>query len=103
MSISSIGCANFQKDKSGENFIRAFLGRMLFSGEETFKMANVLSGGENVRCMLSRMMLIGGNVLFLDGPTNHLDLESITGLNNALIAFPGTVLFATHDREFADR
>ncbi len=91
----------FSEDKS-ENFIRTFLGRMLFSGEETLKMANVLSGGEKVRCLLARMMLIGGNVLLLDGPTNHLDLEAITALNNALIAFPGTVLFTTHDQQFAE-
>lgn len=91
----------FSEDKS-ENFIRTFLGRMLFSGEETLKMAHVLSGGEKVRCMLARMMLIGGNVLVLDGPTNHLDLEAITALNNALISFPGTVLFTTHDQQFAE-
>lgn len=91
----------YSEDKS-ENFIRTFLGRMLFSGEETLKMANVLSGGEKVRCLLARMMLIGGNVLLLDGPTNHLDLEAITALNNALISFPGTILFTTHDQEFAE-
>lgn len=86
----------YSEDKS-ENFIRSFLGRMLFSGEETLKKASVLSGGERVRCMLAKMMLFGPNVLLLDGPTNHLDLESITALNNSLIAFPGTVLFTTHD------
>jgi ATPase subunit of ABC transporter with duplicated ATPase domains len=75
---------------------------MLFSGEETLKKANVLSGGEKVRCMLAKMMLTAGNVLLLDGPTNHLDLEAITALNNALIAFPGTILFATHDQEVAE-
>lgn len=91
----------FSEDKS-ENFIRTFLGRMLFSGEETLKTVNVLSGGEKVRCLLARMMLTGGNVLVLDGPTNHLDLEAITALNNALIAFPGTILFTTHDQEFAE-
>jgi ATPase subunit of ABC transporter with duplicated ATPase domains len=91
----------YSEDKS-ENFIRSFLGRMLFSGEETLKKANVLSGGEKVRCMLAKMMLTGGNVLLLDGPTNHLDLEAITALNNALIAFPGTMMLATHDREFAE-
>jgi len=91
----------YSEDKS-ENFIRSFLGRMLFSGEETLKKANVLSGGEKVRCMLAKMMLTGGNVLLLDGPTNHLDLEAITALNDALIAFPGTIVFATHDREFAE-
>lgn len=81
-------------------FIRGFLGRMLFSGEETLKKCNVLSGGEKVRCMLSRMMLQNANVLLLDEPTNHLDLESITAFNNALIDFPGTVLFTSHDHEF---
>ena len=90
----------FSEDKS-EQYIRSFLGRMLFSGEETQKMATVLSGGEKVRCMLSRMMLINANVLLLDGPTNHLDLESITSLNNALMKFSGTVMFATHDQQFA--
>ncbi|MEO0404894.1 MAG: ATP-binding cassette domain-containing protein, partial [Bacteroidota bacterium] len=80
-----------------EVYIRGFLGKMLFSGEETFKMSNVLSGGEKVRCMLSRMMLKQGNVLMMDEPTNHLDLESITALNNAMINFPGTVLFTSHD------
>lgn len=90
----------FSEDKS-ENFIRTFLGRMLFSGEETLKLASVLSGGERVRCMLAKMMLLGPNVLVLDGPTNHLDLESITALNNSLTAFKGTVLFTTHDQQFA--
>ncbi|NQX91094.1 MAG: ATP-binding cassette domain-containing protein [Flavobacteriales bacterium] len=80
-----------------EVYIRGFLGKMLFSGEETFKMSNVLSGGEKVRCMLSRMMLKQGNVLMMDEPTNHLDLESITALNNAMINFPGTILFTSHD------
>jgi ATPase subunit of ABC transporter with duplicated ATPase domains len=73
---------------------------MLFSGEETFKTANVLSGGEKVRCMLSRMMLRGGNFIMLDEPTNHLDLESIQAFNNALISFPGTVIFTCHDHHF---
>lgn len=91
----------FSNDQS-ENFIRGFLGRMLFSGEDTKKEAQVLSGGEKVRCMLSRMMLQNANVLLLDQPTNHLDLESITSLNNGLIDFKGTVLFATHDLEFAE-
>jgi len=81
-------------------FIRGFLGRMLFSGEEALKEAKVLSGGERVRCMLSRMMLSSANVLLLDEPTNHLDLESITAVNNGLINFPGTVLFISHDHEF---
>ena len=89
----------YSKDPD-ETFVRGFLGRMLFSGEESQKRANVLSGGERVRCMLSRMMLSGANVLLLDEPTNHLDLESITALNNGLIAFKGTALFASHDHEF---
>ena len=83
-----------------EEYVRGFLGRMLFSGEEARKMAKVLSGGEKVRCMLSKMMLSGANVLLLDNPTDHLDLESITSLNKSLIRFPGTVLFTTHDHEF---
>ena len=81
-------------------YIRGFLGKMLFTGEETFKKCNVLSGGEKVRCMVSRMMLAGANLLILDEPTNHLDLESITAFNNALKDFPGTVLFTSHDHEF---
>lgn len=83
-----------------ENFVRGFLGRMLFSGDEVLKKTKVLSGGERVRCMLSRMMLSGSNVLVLDGPTNHLDLESITAVNEGLIRFPGTVLFSSHDQQF---
>jgi ATPase subunit of ABC transporter with duplicated ATPase domains len=89
----------FSKDQE-ETFIRGFLGRMLFSGEETQKQTNVLSGGEKVRCMLARMMLSGANVLLLDEPTNHLDLESITSLNNGLIDFDGTMLFVSHDHQF---
>ena len=84
----------------GESFARGFLGRMLFSGEEALKKTRVLSGGERVRCMLSRMMLTGANALIMDEPTNHLDLESITALNNGLVAFPEVVLFSSHDREF---
>lgn len=84
-----------------EVHIRGFLGKMLFSGEEALKSCDVLSGGEKVRCMLSRMMLLRANVLMLDEPTNHLDLESITAFNNALIKFKGTVLLTTHDHEFA--
>lgn len=84
----------------GESFARGFLGRMLFSGEEAMKKTGVLSGGEKVRCMLSRMMLSDANVLVLDEPTNHLDLESITALNEGLIAFPEVLLFASHDHEF---
>src|SRR5699024_1710977 len=83
-----------------ETFIRSFLGRMLFSGEEALKKANVLSGGEKVRCMLSKMMLSNANVLILDEPTNHLDLESITALNKGLIKYKGSMLFASHDYEF---
>ncbi|OAH57676.1 MULTISPECIES: ATP-binding cassette domain-containing protein [Bacillaceae] len=83
-----------------ESFLRGFLGRMLFSGEEALKKASVLSGGEKVRCMLSKMMLSGSNVLLLDEPTNHLDLESITALNNGLINFKGSLIFASHDHQF---
>jgi len=89
----------YSKDQE-ENFVRGFLGRMLFSGEESLKSATVLSGGEKVRCMLSRMMLMGANVLILDEPTNHLDLESITSLNEGLERFNGTVLFSSHDHQF---
>lgn len=85
-----------------ESFIRGFLGRMLFSGEESLKKANVLSGGEKVRCMFSKMMLQSGNFLVMDDPTNHLDLESITALNNALKDFDGTVIFSSHDLQFVD-
>ncbi|MFK7900955.1 MAG: ABC-F family ATP-binding cassette domain-containing protein [Cyclobacteriaceae bacterium] len=87
-------------EEADETFIRGFLGRMLFSGEETQKKSKVLSGGEKVRCMLSRIMLQEANVLVLDEPTNHLDLESITSLNNAMKDFPGTLLFTSHDHEF---
>jgi len=84
----------------GETFARGFLGRMLFSGEEATKKSTVLSGGEKVRCMLARMMLTGANTLIFDEPTNHLDLESITALNNGLIAYPEAILFASHDHKF---
>ena len=84
----------------GESFARGFLGRMLFSGDEATKMTSVLSGGEKVRCMLSRMMLSNANVLMFDEPTNHLDLESITALNNSLINFPEVILFTSHDHKF---
>ncbi len=84
----------------GETFARGFLGRMLFSGEEATKKTTVLSGGEKVRCMLSRMMLTAANVIILDEPTNHLDLESITALNDGLIAFNEVIMFASHDHEF---
>lgn len=89
----------FSEDKA-ESFIRGFLGRMLFSGEEALKQASVLSGGEKVRCMLSKMMLSSANVLILDEPTNHLDLESITAVNNGLISYTGTILFTSHDHQF---
>lgn len=89
------------EEEREEVYLRGFLGKMLFSGEEALKKSNVLSGGEKVRCMLSRMMMLRANVLMLDEPTNHLDLESITAFNNSLKNFKGTVLFTTHDHEFA--
>lgn len=89
------------EEEREEVFLRGFLGKMIFSGEEALKKSNVLSGGEKVRCMLSKMMMKRANILILDEPTNHLDLESIQALNNSLISFPGTVLFSTHDHEFA--
>ena len=90
----------FSPQDDSESFLRGFLGRMLFSGEEVLKKASVLSGGEKVRCMLSKMMLSGSNVLLLDEPTNHLDLESITALNNGLITFKGSLIFSSHDHQF---
>lgn len=89
----------FSKDPF-ETTLRGFLGKMLFTGDEALKKSNVLSGGEKVRCMLSKMMLSGANVLILDGPTNHLDLESITAVNDGLIRFKGTILFTSHDHQF---
>ncbi len=89
------------EEEREEVYIRGFLGKMLFSGEEALKKSNVLSGGEKVRCMLSRMMMMRANVLMLDEPTNHLDLESITAFNNSLKNFKGTVMLTTHDHEFA--
>lgn len=89
-------------ETQNESYIRGFLGRMLFSGDDVFKQVKVLSGGEKVRCMLSRMMLYGSNVLLLDQPTNHLDLESITAVNNGLKAFKGNVIFSSHDHEFVN-
>jgi len=89
------------EEEREEVFLRGFLGKMIFSGEEALKKSNVLSGGEKVRCMLSKMMMKRANILILDEPTNHLDLESIQALNNSLINFSGTVLFSTHDHEFA--
>ena len=89
------------EEEREEVYLRGFLGKMLFSGDEALKVSNVLSGGEKVRCMLSKMMMSRANVLMLDEPTNHLDLESITALNNSLKNFKGTVLFTTHDHAFA--
>ena len=91
----------FSKDQN-ETYIRSWLGRMLFTGEENLKPANVLSGGERVRCMLAKMMLEQGNLLILDEPTNHLDLESITALNKGMQNFRGNILFATHDQEIIE-
>lgn len=91
----------FSEEKD-ETFIRGFLGRMLFSGEESLKKAKVLSGGEKVRCMVSKMMLANPNVLVLDEPTNHLDLEAITAFNNGLVEYKGTVIFTSHDHEFTN-
>jgi len=88
----------YSEDKT-EVFIRGFLGKMLFTGEESLKPANVLSGGEKVRCMLARMMLMKPNVVILDEPTNHLDLEAITALNKGLERFKGTILFSSHDHQ----
>ena len=90
----------FSPKDDSESFLRGFLGRMLFSGEDVLKKSSVLSGGEKVRCMLSKMMLSGSNVLLLDEPTNHLDLESITALNNGLINFKGSLIFSSHDHQF---
>ena len=89
------------EEERDEVYVRGFLGKMIFSGEEALKKCNVLSGGEKVRCMLSRMMMLRANVLMLDEPTNHLDLESITAFNNSLKNFKGSVIFTTHDHEFA--
>ena len=89
----------YSSDKE-EAYIRGFLGRMLFSGQESLKKASVLSGGERVRCLLAKMMLSNPNVLLLDGPTYHLDMEAISALNNSLIDFPGTIIFSSHDHQF---
>jgi ATPase subunit of ABC transporter with duplicated ATPase domains len=91
-----------KESERDEEYVRGFLGRMLFSGEEATKKANVLSGGEKVRMMFARMMMARPNVLVLDEPTNHLDLESITAVNNGLISYPGTMLFTSQDREFVN-
>ena len=90
----------YSPDDQTETFLRGFLGRMLFSGEEVNKEPSVLSGGEKVRCMLSKMMLTSSNVLLLDEPMNHLDLESIQALNNGLISFKGAMIFTSHDQKF---
>lgn len=92
---------DYSKNDDNE-FVRGFLGRMLFSGDEVLKKVNVLSGGEKVRCMLSKMMLSGANMLMLDQPTDHLDVETITSLNNALINYKGAIIFSTHDHEFIE-
>ena len=89
------------EEEREEVYLRGFLGKMLFSGEEALKSSKVLSGGEKVRCMMSRMMMVRANVLMLDEPTNHLDLETITAFNNSLKNFKGTLLCATHDHAFA--
>ena len=92
----------FSPEDETETFLRSFLGRMLFSGEEALKKAKVLSGGEKVRCMLSKMMLSSANVLVMDEPTSHLDLESITAVNNGLINFKGSILFTSSDHQFVN-
>ncbi|WP_278833756.1 ATP-binding cassette domain-containing protein, partial [Porphyromonas cangingivalis] len=91
--------SQFAQD-TNEVYLKGYLGRMLFSGEDILKKASVLSGGEKMRCMISRMMLKDANVLVLDTPTNHLDLESIQAFNNTLKSYPGNILFASHDHEF---
>ena len=88
----------YSKDPD-ETYVRSFLGRMLFSGEEALKAVNVLSGGEKVRCVLSKIMLSGANFLIFDEPTNHLDMESITALNDGMVKFPGAMLFTSHDHQ----
>ena len=88
----------FSEDKR-ESYLRTFLGRMLFSGDDVYKPVKVLSGGEKVRCMISKMMLSGANVLMFDQPTNHLDLESIAALNNGMDAFPYNIIFYSHDHQ----
>ena len=97
--LSIIDWMRQYSDDETDTYLRGFLGRMLFSGDDVFKQVNVLSGGEKVRCMFSRMMLFGSNVLVLDRPTNHLDLESITAVNNGLVSFKGVILLASHDHE----
>ncbi len=91
--------AQYSEDTS-ELYLRGFLGKMLFSGEDIYKKVNILSGGEKVRCMIARMMIRNANVMLLDTPTNHLDLESIQAFNNTLIKFKGNILISSHDHEF---
>jgi ATPase subunit of ABC transporter with duplicated ATPase domains len=91
----------YSKDQT-ETYLRGFLGKMLFSNESVFKPVNVLSGGEKVRCMFSRMMMFGSNMLIIDQPTDHLDLESITAVNNAMSRFGGNILFSSHDYEIVN-
>jgi len=91
--------AGYSEDTS-EMYLRGFLGKMLFSGEEIYNKVNVLSGGERVRCMIARMMIRNANVMILDSPTNHLDLESIQAFNNTLMKFKGNILMSSHDHEF---
>lgn len=93
--------AQYSTDTS-ELFLRGYLGKMLFSGEEVYKKVSVLSGGEKMRCMIARMMIENPNTLVLDSPTNHLDLESIQAFNNSLVSFPGIVLMTSHDHEFIE-
>ena len=100
--LSIINWLRQYSEDQDEGFIRQFLGRMLFSGEESMKSVTVLSGGERVRCMLSRLMLEDAQCMVLDGPTNHLDLESITSLNNCLIKYSGTLVFGSHDVELIE-
>src|SRR5699024_4528835 len=99
VSYSLVDWLRQYSEEKSESFIRGFLGRMLFGGDEALKEAQVLSGGEKVRCMLSKLMLSNANVLVLDDPTNHLDLESITSVNKGLEKFPGVLLFSSHDHE----
>lgn len=89
-------------EDNDSSYLRGFLGKMLFSGDDVLKPVNVLSGGEKVRCMLSRMMMFGANVLVMDQPTNHLDLEAITAVNNGMIDFKGNILFSSHDHQFIE-
>ena len=89
-------------EEKDATYVRGFLGRMLFSGDDGVKRVNVLSGGEKVRCLLSKMMISGANILVMDEPTNHLDMESITALNNGMIKFPGVILFSSHDHQVVE-